>query len=250
MVLIYSTCGGLCEKSPAVFYQVMKRFLKIGVVVGFVPCLCAEDADGVPLGVDFIFGARSDFYVQGLHLADSVNEFQLSSGVRVTDELGVAFGGWQVSGMDSEFAEAGGYLDVFYSLDSWECGVTTAYQQLSNSVYASGLELGLMAGWFDAGHYVGAEWVYDDAFSGHYLESNYSYQTEGFLGVHQWEVATSWVSSYAGHSSFHDVRIGWSCDTELKPHWVMTPNLEQVFALSETAKDSLFWGGVTMSITF
>jgi len=228
----------------------MKRFLKIGVVTGLVSCSCAEDSEGVPLGVDFIFGARSDFYVQGVHLADSVNEFQLSSGVRVTDELGVAFGGWQVSGLDSEFAEAGGYLDVFYSLESWEWGLTTAYQQLSHSSYDSGLELGITAGWFESRHYLGVGWVYDDAFSGHYIESNYSYQTEGLFGLHEWEVAGSWVSSYAGHSSFHDLRVGWSCEVELKPHWSVSPNLEQVFGLSETSKDSLFWGGITMSITF
>jgi|GEM_PF-4344199 len=200
--------------------------------------------------VDFYTGLRSHYYSNGLDLTEDITEQQISLGGQLNEDYSVAAGAWLITGIDTDFSEQGAYLDFFYTQDNYEIGITSTYQNLNDSTFSSGFELGLLAGYFDENDYFGAELIHDFGQEGLYFELNYTRTIEWGRLNHHFLVASSWVANYANFSSFHDLRAGWGTDLKLNKFATISPSFEYVSGFSEENSIDLGWLKISLHFLF
>ena len=202
----------LPKRLNLIFYHLtMKLFLPLTLLVCSIPVQLSADVENeIPFGIEAVTGIRSEYVYRGFTLAeDSVLDFQLESEISINDDTYLNVGAWYATESgDGDFDESAFFARLsFQKTEKLTLGISATYRDFGNSVFESGVDLGVFASYqlcedfsINGGAYYdfGAEAWYAN------VETNWS-KTINDKSYVSLKTGVSYVNDYFGRDGINDL---------------------------------------------
>ena len=115
-----------------------------GILCVGVPALLAEVDSEIPLGIEAVTGARTDYVHRGFQLAEASLDFQLEAEVTLSNDTSLHLGFAHLAESDGSFSETASYLELTHQFHKrFTGGASLTYRDRDASVLRGGFDLGL-----------------------------------------------------------------------------------------------------------
>ncbi|WP_018970705.1 hypothetical protein [Rubritalea marina] len=230
--------------------------LLLALLSGNVSAIGEEEIklNEVPYGIEALAQYRSDYRYRGFSLADDTLEFQLSSLYALSNHSSIQAAAWYNSATgDGDFTESGLMAGLHHQIQKFQIGASLSYRDYQNSLFESGVNAELLAGWgFNDSITFTLRGSYDTGAKGWYsdLAGNYLIPlgSSSYLDL---KLGLSAVSDYYSRNGLNDFFATLEYTYNINNSISLTPYIGNSTLLdnNDTGKDS-FHGGVFFAVSF
>ena len=223
--------------------------------------LSADVENEIPLGIEAVTGIRSEYVYRGFTLAeDSVLDFQIEGEIAINDHTYLNVGAWYASETGrGDFDETAFFTKLsFLKSDEITIGISANYRDFSDSVFESGVDLGVYGTYqFNKDLGVTAGAYYDFGADAWYanIEGNWSHTITDKSYV-SFKLGVSYVNDYYDRDGINDVYARLSYTHHISETVSITPFIGTSILIEDDAdvpgitNDDSTYGGLWFVVRF